>query len=115
MQLSTTAHPGACVLTATGRIDQASADNFLSALQPYLSLCNAKSQPLLLDFSGVNYISSVGLRALMMAARQAKASQGKIAITNLQPMVSEVFAIARFDLVIPCFADIDAAFKGVAP
>lgn len=115
MQLTPAAHPGACVLTATGRIDQASADAFLSALQAHLALCNADASPLLLDFSGVTYISSVGLRALMMAARQAKASQGKIAITNLQPMVSEVFAIARFDLVIPCFADIDAALKGISP
>jgi anti-anti-sigma factor len=115
MQLNASSHSGATVLVATGRIDQASADAFFEALQPHLAACHAGSPPLLLDFSGVDYISSVGLRALMMAARQARASHGRLAIAHLQPLVREVFEIARFDLVIPCFADIESALAGVSP
>jgi anti-anti-sigma factor len=63
-----------------------------------------------LDFSGVDYIASVGLRALMVAARQAKAGGG-IGIAALQPMVREVFSIARFDLVIPCFDSLESAAR----
>jgi anti-sigma B factor antagonist/stage II sporulation protein AA (anti-sigma F factor antagonist) len=114
MHLTATSHPGATVLAANGRIDQASADAFLEALQPHLAACHAGSPPLLLDFSGVDYISSIGLRALMIAARQARASHGRLAIAHLQALVQEVFEIARFDLVIPCFADIESALKGVS-
>ncbi len=111
MQLTATPHPNATLLVATGRIDQASADNFLAALQPHLANCKTGLPPVILDFSGVDYISSVGLRALMVAARQSKANGGKIGIAALQPLVREVFGIARFDLVIPCFENLDAAVE----
>ena len=55
------------------------------------------------------------LCALMIAARQTKATQGKIAIISMQPLVREVFGIARFDLVIPCFNDLACAIEGLAP
>lgn len=114
MQLTAISSPGAAVLATSGRIDQASADSFLGALQAHLTRCTADASPLILDFSGVDYISSVGLRALMIASRQVKAQRGKIAIVALQSMVQEVFDIARFDLVIPCFDSIDNALKGLA-
>ena len=114
MQLTVTSSHGASVLKPIGRIDQASADAFLSALQPHLASCTRDSAPLILDFSAVDYISSVGLRALMIAARQVRATHGKIAIAALQPLVREVFGIARFDLVIPYFECIADASKGVS-
>jgi len=64
---------------------------------------------MVLDLSAVEYISSVGLRVLMLAARQVKAQEGQIAIAALQPVVREVFEISRFDLVFKVFADIEAA------
>ena len=115
MQLTALAHQSATLLTVFGRIDQGSSADFLSALQQHLPQCTASAPPLILDFSGVDYISSVGLRALMIAARQTKATQGKIAIISMQPLVREVFGIARFDLVIPCFNDLACAIEGLAP
>jgi hypothetical protein len=35
---------------------------------------------LVLDFAGIEYISSVGLRILMIAAKQLRASDAKIAV-----------------------------------
>ncbi|OQA34192.1 MAG: putative anti-sigma factor antagonist BtrV [Betaproteobacteria bacterium ADurb.Bin341] len=109
MQLSARPHQNATVLAASGRIDQNSSDDFLAALQGHLEGSDVAAVPLVLDFSGVDYISSVGLRALMMISRQVKAKQGKIGIAALQPLVREVFGIARFELVIPCFDSVDGA------
>ncbi|PKO38185.1 MAG: anti-sigma factor antagonist [Betaproteobacteria bacterium HGW-Betaproteobacteria-6] len=67
--------------------------------------------PVLLDFGGVDYISSAGLRVLMMASRRAKAQKGAFAIAALQPLVQEVFAISRFNLIVPCYASVDSACK----
>ena len=103
MHLIATPQQNAMILAASGRIDHASADEFLLALQQQLTSTDAKQVPLIIDFAGVDYISSIGLRSLMVAARQAKAQQRKIGISTLQPLVREVFGIARFELVIPCF------------
>ncbi len=109
MQLTSRQHPGATVLVAAERIDQASAGEFLAALQTRLKQHDPATAPVVIDFAGVDYISSVGLRALMVIAREIKAGNGKIGIAALQPLVREVFGIARFDLVIPCFDSVDDA------
>ena len=70
--------------------------------------------PLLRDFAGVEYVSSVGLRVLMLAAKQVKAQNGRIAIAALTPLVSEVFQISRFDLVFSVFDTLDLALITLA-
>lgn len=97
------------VFAPQGRVDQASADTLKQALEAPLAACVAGAAPLVIDFSGVPYISSVGLRVLMLAARQASAQGGKLAIAALQPVVREVFQISRFDMVLKLFDDVDAA------
>lgn len=111
MQLTVSQHADKTVIAPVGRIDQASADGFLNAMQELLAARRPDSPPVLLDFSGVDYIASVGLRALMVSARQAKSNGGKIGIAALQPMVQEVFTIARFDLVIACFDTLETAAR----
>ena len=56
-----------------------------------------------LDLSGVEYISSVGLRVLMLASKQAKAQGCALGVCGLQPVVREIFEISRFNLVLPVF------------
>lgn len=102
------------IVTATGRIDQASANDFQQQLQPWLDACKQATAPLLLDFAGVDYISSVGLRVLMLAAKQVKGQQGKIAIAALTPVVEEVFQISRFNLVFKVYPDCASAIVGLS-
>lgn len=101
------------ILTPSGRIDQTHAEAFKLALDPYLASCKADGTPIVLDFSGISYISSVGLRALMLAARQVKAQGGRIAICALTSIVNEVFEISRFNLVFAVYPDIDAACRSI--
>ena len=114
MNLTVRDHATAFVVAPTGRIDHGSADPFLLALQEMIPTCTQGSRPLILDFSAVQYISSAGLRSLMVAARQIKTAGGRIGIAGPQPLVREVFAIARFELVVPCFEDVDAAARSLA-
>lgn len=109
MQLTLTPNPLAMVLLASGRIDQNTSEDFLAALRDQIASGIDTPKPLVIDFSGVEYISSVGLRALMMIAREVKTQQRKLGIAFLQPLVREVFGIARFDLVIPCFENVEGA------
>ena len=111
MTLPTREQAGVLIVSVGGRIDHTASEEFTKALDPLLDRCTRGAAPLLLDFSGVEYISSAGLRVLMMASRRAKGQQGVFAIAALQAMVQEVFAITRFNLIVPCYASVESACK----
>jgi len=100
---------GTVVLAPSGRIDHATAEAFKTSLGPHVARCAAGQDRLVLDFSAVEYISSAGLRVLMLAAKQAKAQGGVLAVAALQPIVREIFEISRFTLVLKVFATVDEA------
>ena len=103
------------VLAPAGRIDMASADTFRERLIPLISSAAAGGESVVLDFSGVDYISSAGLRVLMLAAKQARSSGGRIAVAALQPLVNEIFQISRFDKVLACHIGVSEALASVDP
>jgi anti-anti-sigma factor len=103
------------VVDVHGRLDHAQAKAFEAALAPHLADCGKGGAPLVLDFSQVVYISSVGLRVLLLAAKQVKAQQGKIVVAALTPIVTEVFQVSHFNLVLQVFPDVAAAVAHVAP
>ena len=99
MELRSRLEGAVTVVSPQGRIDLERAPLFEKALAPILEECKPGQRSVLLDFSGVDYVSSVGLRALMIAARRVAAQKGRIAVAGLQPLVREVFEISRFHLV----------------
>ena len=113
MHLTPREQSGVLVVTVSGRIDHATSEEFAQALETHLEHCAEDCPPLLLDFSNVDYITSAGLRVLMMASRRAKAQRGVFAIAELQPLVQEVFTISRFNLIMPCYPSVDAACKAI--
>ena len=103
------------VLEPRGRIDHQSADAFGEALSPYLELCEGESGKLVLDLTGVDYMSSVGLRALMVAAKQGRAQGGTLVISGLGETLREIFQISRFDRVFKVYEGARDAVADVAP
>ena len=114
MELSSTQIGAITVVTPKGRIDHAQAPLFQQAMQTHVAACTSQGSPLLLDFSGVDYISSVGLRALMLIARTVGAQKGKVAIAALQPTVREVFEISRFHLVVKIYDTVESGAAAMA-
>ena len=114
MELSSSQLGSVRVLKVEGRLDHAHAKAFEAALAPHLVDCRAQGTCVLLDFAGVVYISSVGLRVLLLAAKQAKAQQGRIAIAALTPVVTEVFQVSHFNLVLKVYPDVDTALAAFA-
>jgi anti-sigma B factor antagonist/stage II sporulation protein AA (anti-sigma F factor antagonist) len=114
MELNLKHQGNVLVVAPQGRIDHASAESFSMALRPHLDECKLEGTPLVLDFGKIEYISSVGLRALMLAARQVKTQNGKISIAALTPLVNEVFEISRFNMVYNVFLSVDEAVANVS-
>jgi anti-sigma B factor antagonist len=88
------------VLGPVGRIDNDTSPDFQAKLLNSVGSAGAR---VLINLSGVDYVSSAGLRALMMAAKQSKATAGKLAVTGLGPVVKEIFTISRFSFVVQVF------------
>ncbi len=100
------------VLCPSGRIDAAHSEAFQTRLAAATGRTGAQ---VVVDMSGVAYISSVGLRALMVAAKQTKANGGKLAVAALQPVVQEIFEISRFNFVVKSFATPREAIAWMSP
>ncbi len=109
MNLDSEQHGKAMVASVKGRIDLNGAEGFRQALQPHLERCTRGGTPLLLNLAGVDYISSAGLRELLIAAKRVAASGGRMVVCSLQPLVQEVVRISRFDLVLEIADDQQAA------
>ena len=111
MDISSRQFANVVVATPVGRVDHHSAARFEAALAPLLQEAGRDKGALVLDFAGVEYISSVGLRVLMIAAKELRASGATIAVAHLQPIVAEIFAISRFDRVLGVFPSVRAAIE----
>lgn len=109
MNLPTQEHAGVLIVSVSGQIDHLTSEEFARALDE--SLKNFPVQPprVILDFSDVSYISSAGLRILMLVSRRLKQQQGSLAVARLNPLIQEVFSISRFNLIVPTYPTIEAA------
>ena len=103
------------VLSPAGRLDHATAEGFKDALLAQLGTCTTGQDLFVLDFSGVPYIASVGLRALMIASKLAKTQGGTLVVAALQPVVKEIFEISRFTLLFPSFPSVRDALAAISP
>lgn len=115
MEMASHRYADTLVLTLHGRLDHETADGFRHDLIPHLDQCTGDGDRLVLDLSGVDYISIVGLRVLMMASKQVKAQGGIIVVAAMQPVVREIFDIAHFNLVLETFASVADALAKVSP
>ncbi|MFT5390528.1 MAG: anti-sigma B factor antagonist [Gammaproteobacteria bacterium] len=104
---------GAVILCPTGRIDHRTANAFKDALSPFVERCAQGLGNVVLDLSETEYMSSVGLRVLMVAARQVKTSDGKMVLCGLQPLMNEIMTISRFDLIFDIYGTVDEALAAV--
>jgi anti-anti-sigma factor len=93
---------GTRLVSLKGRIDSATASAFEQATQELFATHNARA---LLDFSAVDYISSAGLRVVLMAAKRAKQAQGRLLLCGMSQHVREVFEISGFLKIIDSVAD----------
>jgi anti-anti-sigma factor len=103
---------GAAVVWVEGRLDLTSADALKDCLTDAVG---AAPSAVIVDMSALEYISSAGLRSLVIALRAAKAAGKGFGVAGLTPLVLEIFTIARFDLVLPLYGDVREALDALSP
>ena len=115
MPLSHKTYGAARVLAPKGRLDHDNCEAFQADLRPHAEACAKDGTALVLDMSGLEYVSSAGLRCLMIAARETKGRAGRIVVAAMQPVVAEIFHISRFNLVLEVFPTLREALASVSP
>ena len=83
---------GTLTLALQGVIESSTADAFEAEM---VSACS-KSKNLIADFDKVNFISSAGLRVLLMSQKKMIAEKGKMTLVNLHESVREVLEVTGF-------------------
>jgi anti-anti-sigma factor len=96
-----TCPPHATVIAPSGRIDALVAP----ALDAELAAASQAGQTLVVDLAAVAYVSSSGLRVLLLAHRRQAAGGGQLLLRNVAPQVMRVLAMAGFDRILSICAD----------
>lgn len=109
MELSTEKKNTTLVVTVTGRLDAVTAPDFESRCG---ALVDNGDTALLVDLSGLEYISSAGLRSILATAKKLKALGGSLAFCCLSGMVQEVFSVSGFSSMFPVHATVDEGLGG---
>ena len=83
--------PEGTVLNAKidGRIDASNAEELLDSISGDLKRVNV----LTLDFQNVDYISSVGIRSLLLLFKQLRRQDGRMEIININEQVREILKL----------------------
>ena len=95
MTITKNASDGTLYITLEGRLDTNTAPQLEAELKASLSGVTELD----LDFSGLEYISSAGLRVLL-AAQKVMNKQGKMVIRHVNETISEVFEITGFSDIL---------------
>lgn len=106
MQISTKEFKRVAVVEVEGRIDSATAAEFEAELA---KLTEGGKNNLVLDLSGVDFISSAGLRVLVNTRKAVRAAGGDLVLAKPSDRVFETLDIAGLDVLFEIFSDREAA------
>lgn len=84
---------GVAVMAPGGRIDSSTAKDFETAV---LGRIAGGDTHIVFDFAELDYISSAGLRVVLLAGKRLKAAGGALVLCALKPAIREVFEISGF-------------------
>lgn len=96
---------GVVVLVPTGRLDT----NTAKLLEEQVTAASAGDTDLLIDMGGVDYVSSFGLRVILMAAKTYGKRAETLVLCGLQKDVENVFRISGFLKILTVVEDRAAA------
>lgn len=98
------------VLLAEGHIDSTNSTEFQQAIGEAVE---ETDRAIVLDCQDLTYISSAGLRVVLLVSKDLQRQGTKLAICSLQEPVREVFVISGFDRIIPIHESADTALSAI--
>ena len=94
-----------------GRLDGVNSHEFEESLKAEIGDDGCS---VVLNFEDLNYISSAGLRAVLLVAKSVGAKGHKLVLSALPERILEVFEISGFDKIIPIHPSKSEAISAVS-
>ena len=111
MDINTEREGGTLIAKTGGRVDGTNASDFQDALKNAIA---PEDKAVILDFADLSYISSAGLRVILLTAKDMRTSNVKFAVCSLTQSVRDVFTISGFDQIIDIHDDQQTARTAVS-
>lgn len=96
----------ATVLAIAGKLDTHTSPDAQDRL---IKLIDGGASNVVIDLEALDYISSIGFRVLLMAAKRLQGDGGALRLCGIRGNVKEVFDISGFATVFDIYDDQDAA------
>jgi anti-anti-sigma factor len=93
MQIQQTSRDGVAIVSPKGRIDTTTSGSLEDAVR---HVVDGGARNLVVDLSGVEYISSAGLRVFLVLAKRMRDLRGKLVLSGMTEPVRQVFQLAGF-------------------
>ena len=98
------------VIALDGRLDAETAG---ALEQRWSTLVARGDRRFLLDLDKLSYVSSAGLRVLLLAAKQVRELSGTMFACRLSPRLEQIFLISGFTRLIPTRPSVDGAVEEI--
>jgi anti-anti-sigma factor len=102
---------GILKVNLSGRMDIMGVD---AIAVPFAALAATDNRRVILDLAGVDFLASIGIRAILQNARAHKMRGGGMVILAPPPLVDEVLRAAGVSNVVPIVSDLEAARAALA-
>jgi anti-anti-sigma factor len=106
VEISTASHGHAIVIAVSGRLDSATARPFEARI---CDLIAEGHRRIIVDLAGLGYISSAGLRVLLVAAKRLKPDGGRLLLAAPGELVGQVLGISGFSGMLETCATTEEA------
>jgi anti-sigma B factor antagonist len=103
-------HADLRVVTLTGRIDAAAAPTVRDRVREAVA---AGARHVVIDLADVSFLSSSGLRILLLLARELRRKNCDVRLCAARPHVAEVFRLTGFDQIFELYPSREAAVESI--
>ena len=106
MEIGQDVQGGLTVMRLEGKLDTVSSPEVQTAVMAALE---SADKGVVIDMSEVAYVSSAGLRVMLIGGKTAKAACKAFRLAGLKPAVAEVFKMSGFDRLLEIHPDVQKA------
>ena len=98
------------IISLEGKMDAISAPEFEDQMGEWLEQGETS---FIINLGEVNYMSSAGLRSILIVAKRLKEQDGKLIFVDLREEVQKIFRISGFSSMIPTYASLEEALEHI--
>lgn len=108
LDIETDARGAFTLMKLTGKLDTLSSPTLQTHLSAAIEACEGG---VVVDMENISFVSSAGLRVMLIGAKASKAKNKVFRLAGLKPVVADVFKMTGFDRLIDVYETADAALN----